>query len=139
MAKMTDEVAAGLAFIDGLNSTELNAFLGLFAGARFPWTIFDDGRSPFIGKAECEWVKDWRGFYAECLPAVGLFRWVEGESGDALGMVLKPDGSYHRWTRIDCGPTDLAWDVREAWWDRSNNRVALRAALPSTQEVKTNG
>lgn len=119
---MDDPVKNGLTFLDGLPRQELNAFLALFAGARFPWTIYDNGRVPFIGKAECEWIEDWRGFYANRLPAAGLFFWEEGESGDALGMVLKEDGSYHRWTRINCGPTDLGFDVREAWWDRFHKR-----------------
>ena len=123
--RLTREVADGLAFIEALDRTERNAFLALFAGARFPWTIYDDGRAPFIGKAECEWVEDWRGFYAERLPAAGLFRWTEGETGDALGMVRKENGDYHKWTRIDCGPTELGFAVREAWWDRLNRRAAL--------------
>jgi hypothetical protein len=118
-----EEVAKGLAFIDSLNSTERRAFLGLFAGARFPWTIYDDGRRPFIGKAECEWVEDWRGFYSRRLPKAGLFHWSEGESGPALGMVRKANGYYHTWTRIDCGPTELGWDVREAWWDRLSRKL----------------
>lgn len=116
------EIAFGLAFIDALPHVERTAFLGLFAGARFPWTIYDDGRAPFIGKAECEWVEDWRGFYAERLPAVDLFFWEEGETGDALGMVRKPNGEYHKWTKINCGPTSRGWAVRDAWWDRLNTR-----------------
>lgn len=120
---MSERIQAGLKFIDALPQNEQSAFLALFAGARFPWTIFDDGRAPFIGKAECEWIEDWRGFYAERLPAAGLFAWEEGESGDALGMVRKPDGSHHRWTRVNCGPTDLGFDVRQAWWDRFNSRL----------------
>lgn len=119
-----DAIARGLAFIDTLDRTEQTAFLGLFAGARFPWTIYDNGCAPFIGKSECEWVEDWRGFYAERLPAAGLFHWQEGESGPALGMVRKPDGAYHTWTRIDCGPTKLGFEVREAWWDRLNKKRA---------------
>lgn len=125
---MTD-VEAGLAFVKSLDNTELNAFLALFSGARFPWTIYDNGRAPFIGKAECEWVEDWRGFYAERLPAAGLFRWVEGESGPALGMVRKENGDYHTWTRVDCGPTDLAFDVREAYWADWRKAVDARQAL----------
>ncbi len=117
---MTDPVKQGLAFLDSLPSVERTAFLGLFAGARFPWTIYDNGEPPFIGKYECEKVEDWRGFYADRLPGAGLFTWEEGESGPALGMVLKENGDYHTWTRINCGPTDLGFDVREAWWDRLN-------------------
>lgn len=120
---MKDDIKAGLAFIDALDQTERTAFLGLFAGARFPWTIYDDGRGPFIGKAECEWVEDWRDFYAVRLPAAGLFLWEEGETGPALGMVKKPNGEMHNWTRIDCCPTQLGWKVREAWWDRFNGRA----------------
>lgn len=117
------QIAAGLAFIDSLDVTERRAFLGLFAGARFPWTIYDNGKPPFIGKAECEWVEDWRDFYAHRLPAAGLFSWSEGESGPALGMIRKPDGEMHTWTRIDCGPTELGRLVREAWWARWKERV----------------
>lgn len=118
-----EAIAEGLAFLDTLERAERTAFLGLFAGARFPWTIYDDGRGPSIGKSECEWVEDWRGFYADRLPAAGLFIWEEGESGDALGMIRKSDGSYHRWTRIDCRPTRLGYEVREAWWARLNSRA----------------
>ncbi len=124
---MDTDVAGGLAFIDSLDPTELNAFLGLFAGARFPWTIYDDGTAPRIGKAECEWVEDWRDFYANRLPAAGLFRWQEGESGPALGMIRKADGSHHTWTRIDCGPTELGRAVRTAWWERWKARVDASA------------
>jgi len=67
-----DAIAAGLAFIDGLDRTERTAFLGLFAGARFPWTSFNGGK-PTTGKAECEWVDDWRDFYGVRLVAAGLF------------------------------------------------------------------
>lgn len=123
------QVAAGLKFIDTLDRTQQNAFLGLFAGARFPWTIYDDGRAPFIGKAECEWVKDWRGFYSERLPAAGLFYWEEGESGPALGMVKKLDGEHHIWTRIDCGPTRLGYEVREAWWERWRKQIPAESGL----------
>jgi hypothetical protein len=125
-ARWQRQVREGLAFVKALPKVEERAFLGLFAGARFPWTIYDNGRAPFIGKAECEWVEDWRGFYAERLPAAGLFFWEEGESGDALGMVRKADGSYHRWTRINCGPTELGWAVREAWWEDLNAAVLRR-------------
>lgn len=118
-----EQIAAGLAFIDALDRTEQTAFLGLFAGARFPWTIYDNGKGPFIGKYECERVEDWRGFYSERLPAAGLFRWEEVESGNALGMIRKENGDYHTWTRIDCGPTALGWEVREAYRDRLNKRL----------------
>ena len=114
------DVQRGLSFIDALPREERTAFLALFAGARFPWTIYDDGKAPFIGKAECEWVEDWRDFYANRLPAAGLFFWREGETGPALGMVRKANGEYHNWTRVDCGPTELGWQVREAWWNRLN-------------------
>lgn len=113
-----EAVACGLSFLDALSGTERAAFLALFAGARFPWTVFDNGRAPFIGKAECEWVEDWRDFYAVRLPAAGLFFWEEGEGGPALGMIRKPNGDYHTWTRINCGPTELGWRVRELWWER---------------------
>lgn len=116
-------VERGLAFVDTLSETERSAFLALFAGARFPWTVYDDGGAPFIGKAECEWVEDWRGFYAERLPAAGLFEWEEVESGPALGMVKKENGDFHTWTKVACGPTGLGWQVREAWWDRWSERV----------------
>ncbi len=120
---MRKDIKIGLAFIDALDETEENAFLALFAGARFPWTIYDDGRPPFIGKAECEWVKDWRDFYAVRLPAVGLFYWEEGETGPALGMVRKQNGELHNWTRINCGPTELGLRVRNAWWERFNREI----------------
>ena len=125
--KLPKSVAEGLKFLDELEPVERRAFLGLFAGARFPWTIYDNGEGPFIGKAECEWVEDWRGFYAERLLAAGLFRWQEGESGPALGMIRKENGDYHTWTRIDCGPTELGWLVRKAWWDRLNEKIKDQA------------
>lgn len=129
-------VRKGLAFIKSLDRTEANAFLGLFAGARFPWTIYDGGYGPCIGKHECEMVEDWRDFYSKRLVDAGLFFWSEGESGPALGMVRKKNGDYHTWMKIDCGPTNLGWDVREAWWtdwrkavERSDAEYA--ASLPS--------
>ena len=130
------EVAAGLAFLKALPEKEEWAFLALFAGARFPWMIFDNGEGPSIGKAECEWVEDWRGFYAERLPAAGLFFWEEGDSGDALGMVRKANGDYHRWTRINCGPTDLGFAVREAWWDEWRREVDKTALSPEGESSR---
>jgi len=124
--RLPKPVAEGLKFLDSLNNTEKGAFLALFAGARFPWMIYDDGRAPFIGKAECEWVEDWRGFYAVRLPAAGLFFWEEGESRPALGMSRKPNGEYHIWTRVNCGPTELGRQVRDAWWARFNARMQAR-------------
>lgn len=117
------EIAKGLAFIDELDPTERLAFLGLFAGARYPWRTYDNGEAPFIGKAECEWVEDWRDFYLKRLTDAGLFEWSEGESGPALGMVRKENGDYHTWTVIDCRPSDLGYWVREAWRDRFNNKL----------------
>lgn len=124
-------ITEGVAFVNALNRTEQDAFFALFSGARFPWTIYDNGHPPFIGKHECERVEDWRGFYAERLPAAGLFFWEEGESGDAVGMVRKANGNYHKWTRINCGPTALAWDVRDAWWRDWDRRVQERNAQQS--------
>lgn len=125
--KSTPTIKAGLVFIDQLNGTERNAFLGLFAGARFPWIIYDDGQCPFIGKAECERVENWRDFYAVRLPAAGLFFWHDGKTGPALGMAKKENGEHHPWTRIACGPTELGWDVRDAWWKRWGKAVDARA------------
>jgi hypothetical protein len=116
-ADIRSDVAEGLAFIDGLSSDELRAFLGLFAGARFPWTSFN-GEAPFIGKAECEWVPDWRDFYGKRLKGAGLFRFKEGSPHPALGM--SPGSTF---VDIDCGPTALGYDVREAWWNRLNKEV----------------
>lgn len=122
------EVERGLAFIDGLSRKEQSAFLGLFAGARFPWTSYN-GRAPFIGKAECEWVDDWRDFYGERLKNAGLFRFNENsEPKPAPGM--NPPGSTY--VEIDCGPTDLAWEVREAWWKRWSERIAEQEAATTT-------
>jgi hypothetical protein len=110
MEELPKPVADGLAFVDALEDTEQDAFLA------------------FIGKAECEWVKDWRGFYAERLPAAGLFCWEELETGDALGMVRKADGSYHKWIRVRCRPTELGFDVRDAWWARWKEQVGASDA-----------
>jgi hypothetical protein len=82
-------------------------------------------------------VDDWRGFYAERLPAAGLFSWEELETGDALGMVRKADGSYHKWTRVHCRPTDLGFDVRDAWWARW--RIEVDAAAAERSEVTATG
>lgn len=112
------EIQKGLAFFDALNRKEQTAFLALFGGASFPWTMYDDGKCPFIGKAECEWVENWRDFYSKRLVDAGLFYWEEGDSGLALGMVLKDNGEYHTWTKVDCGPTNLGLEVRNAYWNR---------------------
>lgn len=120
--RKSSDVANGLKFLDSLSSTEQTAFLGLFAGARFPWTTYSEGRAPFIGKAECEWVDDWREFYGKRLRDAGLFRFEEGEPKPALGMA--PGNTF---TNIDCGPTDLGFDVREAWWSRWRERVEAQS------------
>ena len=117
-------VKTGLKFIDSLPRREQNAFLALFAGARFPWKSFN-GRQPFIGKAECEWVDDWRDFYGERLKKAGLFRFEVGEPRPALGMA--PGSTC---VEIDCGPTGLGYLVREAWWERQKAKFDANEALP---------
>lgn len=100
------KVAEALDFLDALPSVERRAFLGLFAGARSPWRARSDGGCPMIGKAECEWVDDWRDFYGRKLPAAGLITFEE--EGD----------------KIYVHATDLGRAVREAWWDRLNEKAA---------------
>lgn len=112
---MTDEVEKGLAFIDSLCRQEQTAFLGLFAGCRFPWKSFD-GRQPFMGKAECEWVDDWQDFYGRRLKDAGLFHF------EASPARPNADGSLQV-VEIDCGPTRLGLQVREAWWARFNREL----------------
>lgn len=118
---MADGVQRGLAFVNALDRTEQSAFLALFAGCRFPWISFN-GKPPTMGKAECEWVDDWREFYGERLKTAGLFRFEEGEPKPALGMA--PGSTF---VEIDCGPTKLGRDVREAWWAEWQKRVDAQA------------
>lgn len=115
------DVAAGLAFIKALPTSEEDAFLALFAGARFSWKSFN-GQAPRIGKAECEWVSDWRDFYGVRLKNAGLFYFDEGVPKPALGMA--PGSTC---VEIDCGPTELGYAVREAWWADWNAAVDAQA------------
>ncbi len=112
-------VSKGLAFIDALPVVEQRAFLGLFAGARSPWSAYSDGRCPMIGKAECEWVDDWRDFYQRKLPGAGLLTFEESEPKPALGAT--PGTTY---TTIHVHATDLGRAVREAWWNRLEKKTA---------------
>lgn len=125
-APTPEAIAAGLVFLDSLSRTECSAFLGLFAGAQSQWHAFDDDRTPFMGKHECQMVDDWRDFYGVRLKAAGLVTFEELESGPAPGMVRKANGDLHTWTKIECRPTGLGFDVREAWWARLNARAAAR-------------
>lgn len=98
--------AEGLAFLDALPVVERRAFLGLFAGARSPWRARSDGGCPMIGKAECEWVDDWRDFYGRKLPGAGLITFEE--EGDLIFVHA----------------TDLGRAVREAWWNRLDEKAS---------------
>ena len=121
------EIAAGLVFVDALDSTEQSAFLALFAGAVREWHVYEgDDSSPFIGKHECEMVDDWRDFYGRRLVDAGLFAFTEGERFPALGMTKKPDGTHPWGVKIAASPTTLGWDVREAWWARWRQQVDAR-------------
>jgi hypothetical protein len=100
-----DEIDAGLAFLDGLDATERGAFLGLFAGAKERWIVWKGGGLT-TGKAECEWVEDWRDFYGRKLADAGLVTFRE-EGGSAY-----------------CSPTDLGRAVREAWWAKRARKTA---------------
>lgn len=131
LRKMKDELAAaptnvaiGLAFIDALDSVERNAFLGLFAGALTEWqTLSTLLGCPMIGKAECQWVDDWRDFYSVRLKMAELVYFDESKPKPALG-----DAPGATFTIIHCGPTDLGWSVREAYWKRWQERVDARSA-----------
>lgn len=105
------EIEAGLAILDGLPRVERDAFLGLFAGAKWTWTIWADTGRPFtMRKCECQAVEDWRGFYLEKLPAAGLLTFTETEPYEtASGPAYK----------VEVRPTELAWEVREAFYERN--------------------
>jgi len=123
---VTPEIKAGLAFVDALDRVEQRAFLGLFAGARFPWHV-QDGRLCMIGKFECEQIEDCRDFYLDRLTRAGLFWFEEMAPYPLRGLPQKDDGSYPQGVEIKCGPTELGYDVREAYWTRHNEIVDARA------------
>ena len=116
-----ESINAGLAYLDAMPSTERRAFLGLFAGARRNLTSFN-GKPPSFGKAECEWVADWRNFYGVRLPAAGLTTFGESEPRPALGMA--PGSTF---TDVFVIPTELGRRVRQAWWDRGATKSAAAA------------
>jgi hypothetical protein len=80
-----------------------------------------------IGKFECEQVADWRDFYLDRLTLAGLFWFRESEPYPLRGMQKKDDGSYPQGAEIACGPTDLGYDVREAYWARHREIADARA------------
>lgn len=104
------EVTAGLNFLDELPRVERHAFLGLFAGAKWTWTIWADQGRPFtMRKSECQAVEDWRGFYLEKLPAAGLLSFTQTDPYEtASGLAYQ----------VEVRPTQLGWDVREAFYER---------------------
>ncbi len=117
--KPVDPIANGLAYLDSLQATERRAYLGLFAGARGTLTVFSDQKAPSFGKAECEWVEDWRDFYLDRLVKAGFLTFTETEPKPARGG--HPGVT---WTTVELQVTQLGWDVREAWWDRLNAKVS---------------
>lgn len=119
---MDEAIDRGLAFIDSLDRDERSAFLALFAGARSELTSFNGG-CPTFGKAECEWVKDWLDFYRDRLAAQGLVAFQLGEARPALGM-----GPPNTFRDVLIAPTDMGYLVREAWWDRLNQRIIAEEA-----------
>lgn len=114
---------------DALDQVKQRAFLGLFAGARSRLQVAwrgDTGEelAPSFGKAECEWVDDWRDFYGRELPGLGWLIFTESEKRPALGMC---PGSFVATVEIEV--TEAGAAVREAWWARwSDNVDAMRKA-----------
>lgn len=104
------EVTAGLLFLDELPRVERDAFLGLFAGAKWTWTVWASQGRPFtMRKCECQAVEDWRGFYLEKLPAAGLLSYNQTEPYETAS------GPAYQ---VEVCPTQLGWDVREAFYER---------------------
>lgn len=95
-----------------MTTTKRSAFLGLFAGANRSWRSFN-GEAPNIGKAECEWVDDWRDFYSRELVDLGWLTFTESEPRPALGMA--PGSTV---TSIDIEITADGRNIREAYWSR---------------------
>lgn len=114
-------IADGLAFIDALDRVERTAFLAMFAGARCRVVSFN-GERPSFGKAECEWVEEWRDFYGVRLSGAGLVAFEEEAPKPALGM---HKGSTY--INLVIAATGLGYAVREAWWKRWNEQVDAAA------------
>jgi hypothetical protein len=104
----------GLAKLDSFDRVKLSAFLGLFAGARMPWTTRSDTDAmPFTGKHECQQVQPWRAFWQHELPALGLVTF-----GESLPYPT-PGATFDSATEIWITPTDEGRAAREAWWSRA--------------------
>lgn len=105
--------------LEGLDRTKRHAFLALFAGARMPIQVLTgpDGKEwpVMFGKAECEWVDDWRDFYGRELGELGFATFSETEPRRALGAA---PGSM--WTHVTITITEEGWLAREAYWNRVN-------------------
>ena len=100
-----------------LPKEKVSAFLALFAGARSYITIYqhEDGtvRPPSWGKAECEWIEDWKGFYFGELVELGFMQPERVREFPALGMGNGKEWRGEEWCmRI----TDDGHDAREAYW-----------------------
>lgn len=121
--------------LDALDRTKRNAWLAFFAGAR--WEMFgskngDTGKEypPHFGKAECEWVDDWRDFWGRELVELGFVTFEETEPRPARGMV---PGSTCWDIRIT--PTAEGREAREAWWQRHREAVDREMAQIGTGGV----
>lgn len=97
--------------LKSLDYRKQRAFLALFAGARTDWqTRSDTDAMPFTGKSECEWIKPWRAFWQDELPALGLVTFTESAPFPTPGAI------YDSGTTITIGVTDDGRAAREAWW-----------------------
>jgi hypothetical protein len=102
--------------LNTLTRTERTAFLAFFAGARsnlFGSRCGDTGqeRPPSFGKAECEWVDDWRDFWGRKLVELGFVTFEETEPREAKGMIA---GStcWDIYIRV----TEKGFQAREDYW-----------------------
>lgn len=114
--------------LNSLDEKEQDAFLAFFAGARgnlFGSRRGDTGEEmkPKFGKAECEWVSDWRDFWGRKLVELGFVTFKQTNHKPALGMV--PGSTC--WD-IQIRVTDEGWQAREDYWADWNTAVDARMA-----------
>lgn len=108
--------------LNSLDRDKHSAFLAFCTSQARGDVVSFNGKCPHFGKAECQWLDDWREFWERELPALGFTTFAEGEPKPALGMVA---GST--FTEIQIHITAEGWEAREAYWAAFRDRSAANS------------